>query len=148
MILYYTDEMLKPEKAHEGDAGIDLKTAEDFTLLPGSIYLISTGVRAIIPGGFYAQILGRSGLAVYGVAVLGGVIDRIYRGEIKVQLANLGKNPLRFKKGDRIAQLVCIKIDESMDLRFGIPDVDTERGEKGFGSSGLRNGKYALEVEQ
>jgi len=147
MILYYTDEMLKPEKAHEGDAGIDLKTTKDFTLLPGSMYLVSTGVRAVIPSGFYAQILGRSGLAINGVAVLGGVVDRIYRGEIKVQLANLGKNPLRFKKGDRIAQLVCIKIDESMDLRFGIPDVDTERGERGFGSSGLRNGKYILGVE-
>lgn len=147
MILYYTDEMLKPEKAHEGDAGIDLKTAEDFTLLPGSMHLVSTGVRAVIPSGFYAQILGRSGLAVNGVAVLGGVIDRIYRGEIKIQLANLGKNPLRFKKGDRIAQLVCIKIDESIDFKFGIPDIDTERGEMGFGSSGLRNGKYALEVD-
>lgn len=148
MILYYTDEMLKPEKAHEGDAGIDLKTAEDFTLLPSSMYLASTGVRALIPDGTYAQVLGRSGLAAVGITVLGGVIDSIYRGEIKVQLANLGKHPLHFKKGDRIAQLICIKIDDSIDFNLGIPDIDTERGEKGFGSSGLRNGKYVLEVEQ
>jgi len=144
MRLFYIDYELKPERAYDGDAGVDIKAAENFTIMPKHFRVIPTGVRAELSPGHYAQVLGRSGLAKFGIMIMGGVIDRIYRGEIMVQMANFGDNVLRFRKGDRIAQLVCIKIDETLELVQGIPDANTERGENGFGSSGLRNGKYEL----
>jgi dUTP pyrophosphatase len=143
--IYYLDGELRPERAHEGDAGIDLKAAEDFVVLPKHFKVVPTGIRVEIEPGLYGQVLGRSGLAKMGIMIMGGVIDRNYRGEIMVQMANYGENVLRFRKGDRIAQLVCIKIDETLELVQGIPNTDTTRGENGFGSSGLRNGKYSLE---
>ena len=145
MIVYFTDEDLKPERAHFDDAGVDLKTSEDIELPPKELKVIRTGVKAEIPFGFVGLLKDRSGLASKGVMSLGGVIDSGYRGEIKALLINTGDETMTFKRGDRIIQLITARIDTTACYHKGEPGDETDRGENGFGSSGLRNGKYELE---
>ena len=94
-----------------GAAGLDVCAflEEPITIFPGAIQLIPTGIAIALPIGFECQVRSRSGLsAKYGVFVLNspGTIDSDYRGEIKVILANLGKEDYIVNRGDRIAQLV------------------------------------------
>lgn len=130
-----------PSYATEGSSGMDLYAAiEDEVLIqPGTWEVIPTGIYVEIPEGYEGQVRPRSGLAKdYGVTVLNspGTIDSDYRGEIKVILINLGKEPFRVKRGDRIAQLVIVPI-----VRAVFEEVEelsnTERGEEGFGSTGI-----------
>lgn len=137
MTLYYLDPELIPFRKHYTDAGADLKTSETFILLPGEIRKVGTGVKAEIDFGYYGQICERSGLAEKGLKILGGVIDSGYTGEIHVVLKNEGRDILRFQKGDRVCQLVCKKIDSGLWIKEGEPKVKTERGSRGFGSSGI-----------
>lgn len=130
-----------PTKNNETDAGYDLYADEDVVIYPEETVLISTGVSMAIPEGWAGFIWDRSGMGVKGVHRHAGVVDSSYRGEIKVALSNTlshenwTKNVYFVKKGDRIAQIV---IQEAP--HFVLQEVDsldeTERGEKGFGSSG------------
>lgn len=131
-----------PEYATAGSAGADLRAdvPDPVTLAPGGRALVPTGLRVRIPEGFEAQVRSRSGLAATkGVAVLNspGTIDSDYRGEIKVILINLGSEPFRVERGDRIAQLVFAPV---VRASFGIVECvdETPRGEGGFGSTGSR----------
>lgn len=128
-----------PTRANPTDAGLDLylyKQHGPFLLAPGQTASFRTGVSAEIPTGFVGNIRPRSGLAVnFGIDVLAGTVDSSYRGEVRVVLINLGREPCVFKHGDRIAQLVIQKVE------LWTPEVveeldETERGENGFGSSG------------
>ena len=104
----------------------------------GECALIPTGVRIAIPEGFEVQVRPRSGLAAKnGVTVLNtpGTIDSDYRGEIKVILINLGKDDFVIKNGERIAQLVVAPVTQGIFVKVDALD-ETERGEKGFGSTG------------
>jgi len=126
-----------PERKREGDAGLDLYCIEDVEILPNEIKLISTGIAIEIPKGYFGLIKDRSGLASKGLHVLAGVIDENYRGEVKVVMINLGKEKIKLEKFSRIAQLIIIpyakvEVEEVEELS------ETERGEKGFGSSGLK----------
>lgn len=130
-----------PCYATEGSSGVDLYAAiEDEVLIqPGTWEVIPTGIYVEIPEGYEGQVRSRSGLAKdYGVTVLNspGTIDSDYRGEVKVILINFGKEPFRVKRGDRIAQLVIVPI-----VRAVFEEVEelsnTERGEEGFGSTGI-----------
>jgi len=129
-----------PKRANPMDAGADLHALGNWTLWPGSRAVVNTGVSVAIPEGFYGQIAPRSGLAAnYGVAVLGGVIDSGYRGEIRVILLNTETNtaalPVRISNGDRIAQLIILPISlAEFSPVESLPD--TTRGESGFGSTG------------
>lgn len=108
-------------------------------LTPGSRAIIPTGLRLEIPLGWEVQVRPRSGLALkHGVTVLNspGTIDADYRGEIKVILHNTGKKTFEIAKGDRIAQLVMSPVF-LVRLEEGFVDTDTERGEGGFGSTGV-----------
>lgn len=125
-----------PTKAYEGDAGYDLYSLEDSKILPGEISKISTGICIRIPEGHSGFIWDRSGNGSKGIKVYGGVIDQTYTGEIFVCLGyNGNRNALQVSKGDKIAQLCIFKTPH-----FDILEVDklelTERGGKGFGSSG------------
>ena len=130
-----------PTYATAGSAGMDLLAAveEDVVLEPGAISLIPTGIRVAIPAGFEMQIRPRSGLAIkHGITVVNapGTIDSDYRGEIKVGLINLGKEPFSISRGMRIAQAVVARVyrvdwNETDDL------PDTQRGAGGFGHTGL-----------
>ena len=123
-----------------GAAGCDVCAflSEDFVLKAGERALIPTGVKIAIPEGFEIQVRPRSGLAAKnGITVLNtpGTIDSDYRGEIKVILVNLGKDDFVIKNGERIAQLVVSPVTRGIFMEVKQLD-ETERGEKGFGSTG------------
>lgn len=125
-----------PQIAKVGDAAMDLVACKDYALAKGEKVLISTGIAMAIPAGFWGNIRDRSGLAAkHGLHTIAGVIDPNYRGEILVAMVNLGSEDYQIKAGDRIAQMLIqkfedIEIEESSELE------ETNRGEKGFGSSG------------
>lgn len=128
-----------PEYATRGASGVDVRSTVDVTIQPGARELVPTGLHLEIPEGFEGQVRPRSGLALkHGVTVLNspGTIDADYRGEVKVLLINHGHEEYSIKKGDRIAQLVF-----APTLQVNLRNVDslseTERGEGGFGSTGL-----------
>ena len=128
-----------PEYAHgpDEDAGMDLRAFEDAVLEPGVPRAVPTGLVIEAPPGFEAQVRPRSGLALKHAITLPnspGTVDPGYRGEIKVILLNLGREPYHVHRGDRIAQLVLARY-ERVEWEEG--DVnDTRRGAGGFGSSG------------
>jgi len=130
-----------PQRATQGSAGFDLMASndEEIVIAPGERALIPTGIAIELPQGLEAQIRPRSGLAwKYGITLLNtpGTIDSDYRGEIKIIMINLGKEPFRLKKGDRIAQMVIsrfveCKLEEVKQL------TETERSSGGFGHTGI-----------
>jgi len=133
-----------PSRAHEGDAGVDLFSAEDVELAPGHRALVGTGVAVAIPFGMVGLVHPRSGLAArVGLSIVNspGTIDAGYRGEIKLSLINLDPTtPIVVHRGDRIAQLLVQKVElvELVEVStFGEAGLaQTSRGEGGHGSSG------------
>lgn len=133
-------ELSLPCYAHSGDAGLDLRAADSVVIAPGSRVLVPTGVAISLPLGFAGFVLPRSGLALkqgLGIANAPGLIDSAYRGEIKVILVNLDPVvPIHVSRGDKIAQLVVQRV-ESCNL-VEVDELDsTDRGEGGFGSTGV-----------
>lgn len=128
------------ESAHA--AGMDIRAAleEPFTLKPGERALIPTGLQMALPSGYEAQIRPRSGLAYRnGITMLNtpGTIDADYRGEVKVLAINHGKESFTINHGDRIAQMVIAPIKQlSVAEAEELPA--TERGDGGFGSTGVK----------
>lgn len=130
-----------PEYKTAGAAGCDVCAfiPETVTLEPGKRAIIPTGIFFEIPEGYEIQVRPRSGLAAKnGVTVLNtpGTIDSDYRGELKVILINLGEQNFVINNGDRIAQLIIAPVTQA---KFNISDSlsETERGTKGFGSTGV-----------
>ena len=140
MKVYLDSGAFPPAKAHPSDAGYDLRTPIDFFVYPnGGCYLIDTGIHVEIPEGMYGKIESKSGLAVFnGVLAPMGVIDSNYRGPIKVLLYNHGKGKKYFKAGDKICQLILHRYaDEPIEIVKSLDAMtDTDRGSKGFGSTG------------
>ena len=128
-----------PAYAHEGDAGMDVRSVEYVEIAPGTRSLVHTGLVMMLPQGYEAQVRPRSGLALkHGVTVLNtpGTIDEGYRGEVGVILANFGAEPFAVNKGDRIAQIVVAPVTRAEIAE--VEEVDgTERGGGGFGSTGV-----------
>jgi dUTP pyrophosphatase len=128
-----------PDRAHPGDAGSDLVTVEDVELRPGQRAVVGTGVCIALPDGYAAFVHPRSGLAAqHGVTVVNapGTVDAGYRGEIKVILLNTdAEQPVRFQRGDRIAQLVIQKVERPI-FREVTTLPGSHRGEGGHGSTG------------
>lgn len=125
--------------AHPGDAGADLAANEDVTIEPGGRALIGTGLSMAIPDGYAGFVLPRSGLAIRsGVTVSNapGLIDSGYRGELRVGLTNHSSEPFEIAVGDRIAQLVIMKVEEPQFVEVEVLD-ETARGGGGFGSTGV-----------
>lgn len=128
-----------PTRAHEGDAGLDLRALEGVTLAPGARASVGTGVAVAIPPGHAGLVLPRSGLADrHGIALVNapGLIDSGYRGELRVLLLNTDRaEPYEVRSGDRIAQLVIVAV-ATPDV-VAVDDLDASaRGAAGFGSSG------------
>ena len=136
-----SDDVVLPTFAHAGDAGMDLRSIETVTLQPMERRLVATGLAVAIPDGYAGLVLPRSGLALkkgLTIANTPGLIDAHYRGELKVIAINVDpKNPVTIEAGDRIAQLVIQRIPEVQIVEVDELD-DTDRGEGGFGSSGIR----------
>lgn len=132
------DDGVAPVYAKPGDAGADLSSSEDVTLAPGERALVRTGVALAIPEGCVGMVHPRSGLAArHGISIVNapGTIDSGYRGEILVNLVNLGAEPFQVGAGDRIAQLLIMPV---LQAEFAAVDSlpESERGETGHGSSG------------
>lgn len=130
-----------PEYKSDGSAGMDVCAAVDEPIVipPGGIVLIPTNLAIALPQGFECQVRTRSGLALkYGVFALNspGTIDSDYRGEIKIILANFGKEEFVINRGDRIAQLVVARY-ERVEWEETDELPETERGTGGFGSTGI-----------
>ena len=126
-----------PTKANNSDAGWDLYASEDAIIDPSKSELVSTHISFAIPEGYVGLIWDRSGMAAKrGLHRFAGVIDSGYRGEVKVCLWNSSDKYCVINDGERIAQILFQEVPhftmnevESLD--------DTDRGEGGFGSSGL-----------
>jgi dUTP pyrophosphatase len=128
-----------PERAHPGDAGVDLFAAIDVELEPGGRALVPTGVAIALPDGYAAFVHPRSGLAArHGVTLVNapGTIDAGYRGEIRVTMLNTDQvTRVRFRRGDRIAQLVIQRVERAVFCEVTtLPG--SARGDRGFGSTG------------
>jgi dUTP pyrophosphatase len=128
-----------PAYAHPGDAGADLRAAEEVVLPPGGRAVVGTGMALAVPEGYAAFVHPRSGLAAsHGITVVNapGTIDAGYRGEVRVVLLNTDPaEPFTVRRGDRIAQLVVQPVAR---VRFlGVDELPgTPRGAGGFGSTG------------
>ena len=128
-----------PTRTYTTDAGYDLYSMVKFTLWPGEIATVGTGIAVDIPRGYVGLVHPRSGLAAKcGVTVLNapGTIDSGYHGEVKVILVNHSKDPVLFAYGDRIAQLLIQKIETPVLIETESFNSVTDRGMGGFGSSG------------
>jgi dUTP pyrophosphatase len=133
-----------PQKFSKYASGFDLSSCEHVVIEPGQVKAVSTGLRCAIrkdneQDNYEIQVRPRSGLALkHGITVLNspGTIDEDYRGEIKVILINHSKKPFVINIGDRIAQAVVCKIP-SVCVTEGSVNLNTERGENGFGSTGI-----------
>lgn len=126
---------VKPTRAHEYDAGLDLYAIEDGYIRCNQSRTFDTGVHAEIPEGYVGFIKSKSGLMCNHGIVTDGTIDAHYTGSIRVCLFNHGTSKYEVKAGDKIAQLVIVpcllpKLEVVDSLE------DTDRGDNGFGSTG------------
>ena len=131
-----------PQYATEQSAGMDLRANLDapVELKPMERRLIPTGLHISLPKGYEAQVRPRSGLALKkGITVLNtpGTIDADYRGEIGVVLINLSQETFIVEDGERIAQMVIARHEQGELIPVEVLD-ETERGEGGFGHSGMK----------
>lgn len=130
-----------PKFAHKSDAGMDLYSTIDYVLKPFERKLVPTGIKIEIPEGYAGFVQPRSGLAINnGISLVNtpGLIDSGYRGEIKAILINFDPvENFEIKKGDKICQLVIMKI-ENADIIFKDELDDSDRGEGGFGSTDFK----------
>jgi len=129
-----------PEYQTSGSSGMDLHAAVDITMTlePGQSMLVSTGVCVAIPEGYEAQVRPRSGIALKNLVTIvntPGTIDSDYRGEIGVILINHGKEPFVIRRGDRIAQMVFLKVEKAILTQVDRVD-ETPRNDGGFGHTG------------
>ena len=160
--LTYRSDIIQLKRCHEnatlprqedGDVGFDVTCVEDVTLLPGKTTRVRTGLQLsetleplIVDNRIVSQpfmkIEGRSGMASKGVFPVGGIIDPRYRGEIEVVLFNSTDSPVTYEAGTRVAQLVVYYVLANTRPHHNVKFVETdqvsqtERGTKGFGSSG------------
>ena len=133
-------EELFPAKAHADDAAYDLRSRVDMILPCGRSVLVPTGVFMALPDGYEAQVRPRSGLALKHDLFLTnspGTVDAGYRGEIGVIMYNGGKEEFAVARGDRIAQMVIVKLPETVLVKTD-KLAGTLRGEGGFGSTGKK----------
>ena len=140
--LPHAAELPLPNYASAGAAGADVCAALDAELVlrPGARAAVPTGLCVEIPEGYELQVRPRSGLALRdGVGLLNspGTIDSDYRGEIKIIMVNHGTSDVRLRRGDRIAQLILAPVSRAT-FEEAEALAPSERGEAGFGSTGLR----------
>lgn len=135
-------DVVLPAQAHEHDAGVDLRYFGEYAkhIEPGETKLIPTGLKIQLPIGTEGQIRPRSGLSLKtGLRIPNspGTIDSGYTDEVKVMVENTGETSIAINNGDRIAQLVVTDVYKPIFIE--VEELsDSERGEKGFGSSGIK----------
>ena len=131
-----------PHMAYNGDAGVDLRSVERIVLEPQERAMVATGRAIALPEGYAGFVLPRSGLAAkHGISIVNapGLIDSNYRGELKVILLNTDPDKsFTIEIGDRIAQLIVMPVP-TINFEQVEELTESQRGESGFGSSGIRN---------
>lgn len=128
-----------PQYAHLGDAGADVRSVHKYVIPPGDTVAVELGLRMEIPNGWEIQVRSRSGLSKKGLVVANapGTIDAPYRGPVMVLLHNQSRVCQVVEPGDRIAQFV-LKRAPRADFRQVEELGNSERGEGGFGSTGVK----------
>lgn len=128
-----------PSRGSDESAGLDICTIESVTITAGQRALLKTGIAMSMPKGYVGLIWPRSKLAAkMGVAVLAGVVDSDYRGEIMVSLLNTGQDAVELRSGDKVAQMIIQKHFSDMEKNV-VDDLDrTMRGYSGVNSSEMR----------
>ena len=128
--------MTTPHYAHEGDAGIDLRSCEEMTIAPMETKIVKTGIKMAIPQGYVGLVWDKSGYAAKkSITTMAGVIDSGYRGEVGVVLKNLGKEDFMITKDMKIAQMLIQPVTRA--VLSVVDDLEeTARSEGGFGSTG------------
>ena len=120
--------------AHKTDAGYDLYSTENVWLRARETAPVQTNLRVCIPAGYVGFVTGRSGMAAQGVLCHSGTIDAGYTGSIFAIITNQNNHVKKIDRGERIAQLVILKLPEVEMVEGDLPD--TERGNQGLGSTG------------
>lgn len=126
-----------PSYAHPGDIGLDLYSLEEKILNPGERHIFFLGFAMEFPEGFGAIVQDKGSISKAGLHVLGGVYDAGYRGEYNVHLVNLGQEPYKIEKGDKIAQLVVHPIT-IVSFETAEELSSSSRGEGRWGSTGKK----------
>lgn len=121
-----------------GDSGADVFAIDDYSIAPGERALVKTGIAIVLPDGYECQVRSKSGLALKrGLMVLNspGTVDNGYRGEVGVILYNTSNETQHIEKGDKVAQLVIVPVQQSLFVEVDEMD-ETSRGAGGYGSTG------------
>lgn len=129
-----------PKYQSTGASGFDFHSTEDICIMPGETVMVSTGLAFEIPEGKEIQVRPRSGMSAktkIRVSNSPGTVDADFRGEVKILLDNIGLMPYTVRIGDRIAQGVVSDVIQTSFEEVEEFDSTTERGDKGFGSSGV-----------
>ena len=142
-VLFYKTrpDAVLPERNHKetltGDSGYDVTAVEDTVIPAKGAAVVPVGLKlAYLPPGFWIRIESRSGLQFkHGLQAFNGIIDNQYRGDMGIRILNHSDNDYTAKKGDRVAQLVIYPLI-ALNSGFAEQVQETQRGEKGFGSSG------------
>lgn len=135
LIIYELDHnAYSPVRAHDNDAGFDLMCKEDQILEPNKANNIDTGVHVLIPEGYVGLLCPRSSFNIKGIGTPIGVVDAGYTGSIRVVLEPF--NVTKVFKGNKIAQLVILPLPKIVMVEGKVIGVKTDRGDRGFGSSG------------
>lgn len=132
------DEPLKYEK--DGDSGFDLRVAASYAIAPGSVIIVKTGIKVAVPQGYELQVRTRSGSPVkrgFVVANSPGTVDSGYRGEVGVIVHNISDDFVFIDQGERIAQGVICPVYQANFIKVEELD-ETERGENGYNSTGVK----------
>lgn len=128
----------EPVRGSPDAAGLDLRSAYDYTVEPENRILVKTDLAITLPKNTYGRIAPRSGLALHNfIGVGAGVIDCDYTGNIGIVVFNHSKLPFTINRGDKIAQLICEKIVIPVVTQLKNMPSETERGNCGFGSTGI-----------
>lgn len=131
--------VVPPCRAHESDAGIDLRAVESLAIPPRHCKMVDLGVAVAVPYGYVGLLLVRSSIGSKRSLLCtggAGVIDAGYRGRVKLPLVNCGRSTQLVERGERVAQLVVVPCLLGFEL---VDELDaTERGVGGFGSTGAR----------
>ena len=130
------DNATLPTQAHSTDAGIDLYTSKKAVIVGGSVKRLETGVALGIPKGYFAKVFDRSGFGMETtISFKAGVIDEGYTGEVGLVASNTGPYPITIEKGTKVAQVVLLPYPK-VEIKEVKSLASTQRGNKGFGSSG------------
>lgn len=133
---------VKPDRTINGyyhknkDAGYDMYAAKDTWIFPLKVKKVLVNLKCEIPSGFFGLLTSRSGESSKGNFVIPGIIDPTYRGQLSAIMTRIGIFPKKIKKGTRIAQLIFIPFEE-YTLVYADKLSESERNEKGFGSTGI-----------